>query len=115
MPVPSKSRYVVVEGVIGVGKTTLVDMLARRFEGVKVLEDATNPFLDKFYKSHYSGYKDIRDKIMSLPSQSNVTTEPDEELEKRLKAAEEKDDKVKEKAEFIQILFLSDILIFHMV
>lgn len=43
-------HYLAVDGPIGVGKTTLVDMLARRFEGVKVLEDAENPFLDKFYK-----------------------------------------------------------------
>ena len=42
--------YLAIDGPIGVGKTTLVEMLARRFEGVKVLEDATNPFLDKFYK-----------------------------------------------------------------
>lgn len=42
--------YLAIDGPIGVGKTTLVDLLARRFEGVKVLEDATNPFLDKFYK-----------------------------------------------------------------
>ena len=65
------------------------------------IERLVSCFLDKFYKSHYSGYKDLRDKIMSShPSKSNVTTEPDEELEKRLKAAEEKDDKVREKAEF---------------
>ncbi len=43
-------NYLAIDGPIGVGKTTLVDMLAHRFEGVKVLEDATNPFLDKFYK-----------------------------------------------------------------
>ena len=43
-------HYLAIDGPIGVGKTTLVDMLARRFEGVKVLEDATNPFLDKFYR-----------------------------------------------------------------
>jgi len=43
-------HYLAIDGPIGVGKTTLVDMLARRFEGVKVLEDAENPFLDKFYK-----------------------------------------------------------------
>ncbi|MEM8996464.1 MAG: deoxynucleoside kinase [Acidobacteriota bacterium] len=43
-------HYLAIDGPIGVGKTTLVDMLTRRFEGVKVLEDATNPFLDKFYK-----------------------------------------------------------------
>lgn len=43
-------HYLAIDGPIGVGKTTLVEMLARRFEGVKVLEDAENPFLDKFYK-----------------------------------------------------------------
>jgi deoxyadenosine/deoxycytidine kinase len=43
-------NYLAIDGPIGVGKTTLVDMLVRRFEGVKVLEDAENPFLDKFYK-----------------------------------------------------------------
>lgn len=43
-------HYLAVDGPIGVGKTTLVEMLARRFEGVKVLEDVENPFLDKFYK-----------------------------------------------------------------
>jgi len=43
-------NYLAIDGPIGVGKTTLVDMLTRRFEGVKVLEDVQNPFLDKFYK-----------------------------------------------------------------
>ena len=48
-------NYLAVDGPIGVGKTTLVDMLARRFEGVKVLEDVENPFLDKFYKDRPGG------------------------------------------------------------
>jgi deoxyguanosine kinase len=43
-------NYLAVDGPIGVGKTTLVDLLTRRFEGVKVLEDVENPFLDRFYK-----------------------------------------------------------------
>ena len=43
-------HYLAVDGPIGVGKTTIVEMLTRRFEGVKVLEDAENPFLGKFYK-----------------------------------------------------------------
>jgi deoxyadenosine/deoxycytidine kinase len=42
-------RYLAVDGPIGVGKTTLVDMLVRRFEGVKVLENPGNPFLPEFY------------------------------------------------------------------
>jgi len=48
-------NYLAVDGPIGVGKTTLVEMLTRRFEGVKVLEDAENPFLDKFYKDRPGG------------------------------------------------------------
>jgi deoxyadenosine/deoxycytidine kinase len=42
-------RYLAVDGPIGVGKTTLVDRLVRRFEAVKVLEDVENPFLPDFY------------------------------------------------------------------
>ncbi len=43
-------RYLAVDGPIGVGKTTLVDLLARRFEAVRVLEDVNNPFLADFYQ-----------------------------------------------------------------
>jgi deoxyadenosine/deoxycytidine kinase len=43
-------RHIAVEGPIGVGKTSLVNLLAKRFRGTKVLEDAENPFLDDFYK-----------------------------------------------------------------
>ena len=43
-------RHVAVDGPIGVGKTSLVEMLARRFHGTKVLEDVHNPFLPDFYK-----------------------------------------------------------------
>jgi deoxyadenosine/deoxycytidine kinase len=43
-------RYITVDGPIGAGKTTLVDRLTERFEGVKVLEDIENPFLADFYK-----------------------------------------------------------------
>lgn len=43
-------RHIAVEGPIGVGKTSLVEHLARRFEGVMVLEDISNPFLPAFYE-----------------------------------------------------------------
>lgn len=43
-------RHIAIEGPIGVGKTSLVDRLAARFEGVKILEDVQNPFLDPFYR-----------------------------------------------------------------
>lgn len=43
-------HYLAVDGPIGVGKTTLVEMLTRRYEGVKILEDVDNPFLPAFYQ-----------------------------------------------------------------
>jgi len=43
-------RHIAIEGPIGVGKTSLVQLLADRFEGVMILEDITNPFLPAFYE-----------------------------------------------------------------
>lgn len=50
-PSPEKFplRHIAVEGPIGVGKTSLVELLARRFSGTQVLEDVGNPFLSDFY------------------------------------------------------------------
>ncbi len=45
-----KLRHLAIEGAIGVGKTSLVELLARRFRGTKILEDVDNPFLGDFYK-----------------------------------------------------------------
>ena len=44
-----KFRSIAVEGPIGVGKTSFVELLARRFDAFKVLEDLENPFLREFY------------------------------------------------------------------
>ena len=47
-----KSKYIVVEGPIGVGKTSLAKMLAEEFQARRVFERVEdNPFLPKFYKS----------------------------------------------------------------
>lgn len=48
---PAPPRYIVVEGPIGVGKTSLVDLLSERLGARKLLEVAEdNPFLPSFYK-----------------------------------------------------------------
>jgi len=45
-----KSKFIVVEGAIGAGKTSLVLLLSKRFNArhnLEVVEE--NPFLSKFY------------------------------------------------------------------
>ncbi len=45
-----KFRSIAVEGPIGVGKTSFVELLARKIEAQKVLEQVDNPFLRDFYQ-----------------------------------------------------------------
>ena len=50
--VPTAHRYIVVEGPIGVGKTSLARRLSRSFGSELVLEqDDENPFLERFYRN----------------------------------------------------------------
>jgi deoxyadenosine/deoxycytidine kinase len=52
MPRMAKAKYIVVEGPIGVGKTSLAKILAHEFQARSVFERVEdNPFLPKFYKS----------------------------------------------------------------
>jgi len=45
------SRYIAIEGPIGVGKTSLARRLAAELDGELVLEESdANPFLDRFYQ-----------------------------------------------------------------
>lgn len=51
MSVQQSPRYIVVEGPIGVGKTSLARRLAASFGSEPLLEDAeNNPFLERFYQ-----------------------------------------------------------------
>jgi len=45
-----KFRSIAVEGPIGVGKTSFVELLARKFDAHTVLENLENPFLKGFYE-----------------------------------------------------------------
>ena len=48
--------YIVIEGPIGVGKTSLARRLAESFESDLLLEGAAeNPFLERFYRDPRSG------------------------------------------------------------
>ncbi len=52
----NKLKYIVVEGPIGVGKTSLAKRLAQSFGSDLLLEAAEdNPFLEKFYKNPKQG------------------------------------------------------------
>ena len=43
-------QYIAIEGVIGVGKSSVVEKLAQRLDAATVQEEwATNPFLKTFY------------------------------------------------------------------
>ncbi len=58
---PKEPRFIVVEGPIGVGKTSLAKRLAKSFSADLVLEHVEeNPFLEQFYKSG---------KTVALPAQ----------------------------------------------
>ena len=55
--IPDVPGYIVVEGPIGVGKTSLAQRLAEAYEATALLEQPDdNPFLDRFYQSrtHYA-------------------------------------------------------------
>ena len=52
LPVRCPYRYIAIEGVIGVGKTSLCRLLAEHLDGICMLEDfESNPFIQDFYRS----------------------------------------------------------------
>lgn len=55
-PEPINHRFIVLEGPIGVGKTTLATKLAESLNAELVLENAgSNPFLERFYRNPRAG------------------------------------------------------------
>ena len=52
MKLPEKYRYIVVEGPVGVGKTTLARAVAEASDAALLLEEpGGNPFLERFYEN----------------------------------------------------------------
>ena len=47
---PMDFHYIAVEGPIGVGKTSFVEMLSAQLSANKIMEDINNPFLEEFYR-----------------------------------------------------------------
>jgi len=43
-------HYIAVEGPIGVGKTSFVELLASHLSGNKIFEEINNPFLKEYYQ-----------------------------------------------------------------
>ena len=47
---PMKFKFIAVEGAIGVGKSSLVDLMAEHFDAKTIKEEVDNPFLSDFYQ-----------------------------------------------------------------
>lgn len=45
-----RKNYIALDGPIGVGKTSMVNLMVRHLGATKMLEDPDNPFLESFYK-----------------------------------------------------------------
>lgn len=48
---PLKFKYIAVDGPIGVGKTSLAELLVEKFDAQKIIESVENPFLNDFYNN----------------------------------------------------------------
>jgi len=45
-----RKNYIALDGPIGVGKTSMVNLMVQHLGATKMLEDPDNPFLEQFYK-----------------------------------------------------------------
>ena len=45
-----RKNYIALDGPIGVGKTSLVNLMVQHLGATKILEDPDNPFLEAFYR-----------------------------------------------------------------
>ncbi len=65
--------FIVIEGPIGVGKTTLANKLASSFGSDLLLEGADeNPFLEKFYENYL---KNLKERLVIYPIKIRILSE----------------------------------------
>ena len=79
----AENRYIVVEGVIGVGKTSLARLLCERLQGRLVLEEVEeNPFLKDFYqdRARFAFWRindrEVREAALDLSAAEDLTIVP---------------------------------------
>lgn len=76
----SERNYIVIEGVIGAGKTTLAEKISERLNGKLVLEQhEQNPFLSDFYRDpkHYAFQTELFFLLSRYRQQTEELAQPD--------------------------------------
>lgn len=76
-----KNKYIAIEGIIGVGKTTLAKFLANHFNGSLLLEEfAENKFLKLFYQTKDYAFQNEMQFLLDRSLQMNTFFDQDHSI-----------------------------------